>query len=424
MIRRSTAASALLVLAALVVPRAAGAMPQLARRTGLDCTACHTTIPRLNEFGFEFRKAGFRLASEIGTDIKATVGDTFAARVQARYDVRHHDDAGATTNSNQLTLHEVTLYPLSGAFGSHYGSLMELSIAGEDFVEIENAYFRYARGGAKRFFSGRIGIFHPFEGYGASDRPYSINRPLIQTVAANHNGSTQFTPWNFDEAGLELAYVVNRTSISGTLFNGLFVREDEGAFKAFPAAGGELVKAGGFDRSNSKDFQLFVNQVLKDDGSGLSGYFYYGNIDLPLPGTRAEDFGPGTSFGNGFYRAALYADYRVMPKVELQGGYQIGQDHFFDTAARSANGTFRSQGWFGEVDFPVRPKVTLGGRYDWFDPSTKRSDNGRARLTVFANTPFNNGLQAITEYQHVQQDRAGKTDVKDDNFQVRVIWIF
>src|SRR5262249_50478380 len=69
-------------------------------------------------------------------------------------------------------------------------------------------------------------------------------------VAANHNGSTFFTPWNFDQAGLELAWVRNRTSVSATLFNGLCVKADEGAFKAFPAAGGELVKAGGFSKAD------------------------------------------------------------------------------------------------------------------------------------------------------------------------------
>jgi hypothetical protein len=206
-------------------------MPNFARKTGMDCTACHTTIPRLNETGFLFRKAGFRMPEEIGDPQSMTMNDAFTARIQMRFDSNRRNDPGPSgtvkTRSNQLTFHEVTLYPLSGSFGKHYGSLTELSIAGEDFVEIENAYLRYARMAGKGFVSGRLGIFHPFEGYGASDRPFSLSRPFLQTQAANHNGSTFFTPWNFDQAGLELAYVHDKTSVSATLFNGIVIADEE-----------------------------------------------------------------------------------------------------------------------------------------------------------------------------------------------------
>jgi hypothetical protein len=420
--RYSTVVAA--IAAVLIAAPAAQSMPQFARKYGVPCAMCHTTIPRLNEYGYNFRKAGFRLPEEIGKPTKTEIGDTFAARIQGRYDLKRRDDAGKETNSNQLTLHEVTLYPLSASFGNHYGSLMELSILGEDFVEIENAYFRYTAGKPDSFFSGRVGIFHPFEGYGASDRPYTLSRPLFQTVAANHNQSTFFTPWNFDQAGLELAYVHKRTSVSATVFNGLVVKDDEGSFKAFPAAGGELQKTAGFKKTNAKDLQLFLGQMLKADGSGVSAYYYTGAMDLPIPGTAADDFGPGTSFANTYYRAALYANFRVHPKVELQGAYQLGQDHYYDAAAGSSSARFKSKGFFGEVDLPVASKLTLGGRYAWFDPSDLKDKNDRNAITVFGNVPLEDGLQAIAEYQHLQQHRGQTADLKDDNFQVRVIWIW
>jgi hypothetical protein len=412
------------VAAILVAAPAAQSMPQFARKYGVNCAMCHTTIPRLTEYGFNFRKAGFRPPDEIGKPTKTEFGDTFTARIQGRYDLKHRNDAGKTSDSNQLTLHEVTLYPLSAAFGKHYSSLMELSILGEDFVEIENAYFRFTTGKTNSFFSGRVGIFHPFEGYGASDRPYTLSRPLFQTVAANHNQSTFFTPWNFDQAGLELAYVHKRSSASVTVFNGLVVKDDEGSFKAFPAAGGELQKTGGFSKANAKDLQLFVGQMLKDDGSGLSAYYYTGAIDLPIPGTPADTFGAATSFANTYYRAALYGNYRVHPKLELQAAYQLGQDHYFDAVAASSGGTFKSKGYFGEIDVPLHAKLTVGGRYAWFDPSDLKDRNDRSAITVFGNVPLDDGLQAIAEYQHLQQHRGQTADLKDDNFQLRVIWIW
>lgn len=148
------------VLAMVLVTAVAGlaspavSMPNFARKYAMDCNACHTTIPRLNEFGFQFRKAGFRLPSDIGKPTKNNFEDTMTARIQARYDLKRHDDSGKTSNNSQLTFHEVTLYPLSASFGKYYSSLMELSILGEDFVEIENAYFRYARGNENSLFSG------------------------------------------------------------------------------------------------------------------------------------------------------------------------------------------------------------------------------------------------------------------------------
>ena len=44
----------------------ANAMPLFARKYGVPCSTCHTTIPRLNETGYKFRAAGFRLLEEIG----------------------------------------------------------------------------------------------------------------------------------------------------------------------------------------------------------------------------------------------------------------------------------------------------------------------------------------------------------------------
>lgn len=423
--RRGTAAMALaLAGAALAAP--ARAMPNFARKYGMACTACHSTIPRLNEFGYEFRRAGYRLPTEIGTEAEMKFENTFAARIQPVLNYVRHNDGVITTETAQLTFQEVTLYPLSAAFGKYFSSLTELSLLSEDFMEIENAYVRYTRGGATQAVSARVGIFHPFEGYGASDRPFSLSRPLFQTVAANHNGSTYFTPWNFDQSGLELAYARGRTSVAAAVFNGLVVLDDGGAFKAFPAAGGNLTRVTGFAGRNSKDVQLFVNQMLKDDGSGISGYYYYGAVDLPKPGTAPSAFAAGTSFNNRFYRAAVYGSWMLLPQVGVQGGYQWGRDHWYNTTTSDATGTFNSSGFFGEVYAPLTPNLTSGLRYDWFRPSTAAGDtsNARTAITLYANVPLNNGLQFIGEYQHATQKRPALSQLTDDKFQIRVIWIW
>ncbi len=107
---------------------AANAMPLFARKYGVPCSTCHTTIPRLNETGYKFRAAGFRLLEEIGKseDKKFELGDYFSARLQARYDTQITNQpnsapvanvinnvAGARTSTNALSFQEFTLYPLT-----------------------------------------------------------------------------------------------------------------------------------------------------------------------------------------------------------------------------------------------------------------------------------------------------------------------
>lgn len=408
-----------------VAPHAAWSITAFARKEGVACDMCHTTIPRLNEYGYRYRKAGFRDPAEIGNDISGfNFADVLSARVQARFDV-HYTDMGSnqTTTTNQLTLHEITLYPASGSFGRHYGSLFEMSAANEDFLELENAYLRWTWGDENQWYTVRFGIFHPFEGYGASDRPYSLSRPFIQTKTANNGqGSTFFHLWGFDEAGVEAAWVRDHTTVSLTLFNGIFVTNDEGNYKAFPAAGGHLQKAAGFRNSDSKDVQVFVNQAIDENGSGVSLYYYYGQMDLPMPGVAPMNFDPTSSFENDFHRVAGYASFVASPQVELQAGFGWGRDNFVaDTLGTIDN--FNSQGAFGEVDFHPTDITAVGGRFDWFDPSTDVDNNEMWGATAFVNVPLNDGFQLIFQYQHTQTKRGSLDDLKNDTAQIRMIWI-
>ena len=50
-----------LVAAVALWPRAAGAVPVFARKYGTNCTMCHSTMPRLNDFGQRYRANGYRM---------------------------------------------------------------------------------------------------------------------------------------------------------------------------------------------------------------------------------------------------------------------------------------------------------------------------------------------------------------------------
>jgi hypothetical protein len=180
-------AAIVLILYVATAPREAKAMPNFARKLNAPCSLCHTTIPRLNETGYKFRAAGFRMPNMIGTseDQKFELGDYFAARLQARYDTQVTNQpnsapvanvinnvAGPRTTTNALSFQEFTLYPLTGSWGKYFGSLSELSVSPEDVFEIENAYVRFVSLVPKL-----LGL-HPSTGQSAPETARSCSLPL------------------------------------------------------------------------------------------------------------------------------------------------------------------------------------------------------------------------------------------------------
>lgn len=329
-------------------------------------------------------------------------------------DFNHSEASGKSTNSFQLTNFELTFYPITGAFAKNLAAETEVSQAPDEVPEFENAYARWIHGNENGFLSVRFGIFHPWEGYGAADRPVSISRPLIQTSTANHTGNTFFKLWGFDQSGIELAYNLKKTTVAATVFNG-FRFEDNGIE---PAVGGGLSKPAGSKSRNAKDYEFFVNHLLTEDGGGVSAGYYRGTLDLPID--------TASSFQNNFHRAALYGEYPITKKIFLLAGGLLGMDQYYSSATGSSNGRFGSHGAFGEINLFASERATVAGRFDWFDPSDRKKDNEAWAATGAVNMPWNNGLQFIVEFQHKQtkQGPAPAQDKKEDLFQLRSIVIF
>ncbi len=390
------------------------AMPNFARQTGMDCTGCHTVIPKLNEVGYRWRATGFRIPADINQPpVYKEIGEFYNFRIQSRVDFKRTTVASTSTNEFQLTNHELTFYPITGAFAKNLSAEVEVSWEPGATAEFENAYGRWVSGNENRFLSARLGIFHPWEGYGASDRPVSLTRPLIQTSTANHTQNTFFKLWGFDQAGLELAYNIKNTTVALTVFNGFFFEDNA----IEPAQGGDLKKSSGSKSFNDKDFQFFANQMLTSDGGGVSLSYYRGTLDLPVDTL-------GNFFQNNLHRAALYAAYPVTGKIHLLAGGAIGFDQYYDASAGSTNKRFGSGGGFGEVDFFAHKNATLAGRFDWFDPSDRKKDNEIWTVTTALNSPWNNGLQFIGEYQYKFTNRGSSPDRKEHLAQLRAIVIF
>ncbi len=477
-----------LFLVGAAVP--ANAMPNFARKYGVPCSTCHTTIPRLNETGYKFRAAGFRLLEEIGKseEQKFELGDYFAARLQARYDYQATNQPnsapvanviggipGTRTTTNGVSFQEYTLYPLTGSWGKYFGSLAELSTSPEDVFEIENAYFRFVNGKSDRFFTARIGIFHPWEGFGASDRPFSNARPFFQTVPISAGGRGipyVFQPWGLDEAGLEIGEDIEKLSLRVAVLNGTLIRweEDANSFLPFPAQTGPwkganqatsaLTKPFNSPGHSTPDFSANATYILHPDGGGISLIYYRGNVATPTHCTdgtaigktnastgevcgvtgasTASPFGAAgnvdfdltsaTAFRNNFDRVAFYASYPIGKHFLPQGGFQYGRDTIpvnagaFPTVPTLKH--FDSKGAFVDGSYTIGDYVTAGTRYDWYKPKYAAATfNTQWAVTPYVNIPLQNGFQIIAEYQHRDFQLSTSQHRKNDTFQARVIFI-
>ncbi len=431
------------------------AMPNFARREGFDCATCHVNIPRLNRFGYEYRNAGFRIPSMIGEAKQAQFpefGTMNTARLQSDWAWHSQREKGTQITAGELTFLEATLYPVTGSFGRWWSSEGELSVASEDFFEVENAYLRGTFGNDKMHGNVRIGVFHPFEGYGASDRPLSIARPTFQRSAARWRsgqvgtndyrgaaGTTQYTPWGFDEVGLEAGVTYQGFNIAATVFNGLFVEGappapgDPDETKGFPFQGGDLVRTTrtttrpGDPNYNAKDFQIFANQFIGD--AAVSAHWYHGTLSIPVDGEVGTT--GSTSFTDNFDRLSLYGTYVIpkfapapVPQLWVLAGFERGWDTGYDVATASKTSKFGSQGWFGEIYSPITPMYGASVRYDWFDSSRSIADNTQQAVTVAFNAAALNGAQGILEYRHVLTNLNAVQDRNRDQLELRLIYIF
>jgi hypothetical protein len=431
-------------------------------------------IGKLDEKGFEF-------------------GDFFSARLQARYDTQVTNQPngapqanvinnvpGPRTTTNNLSFQEFTLYPLTGAWGKHFGSLAELSVSPEDVFEIENAYARFVFGNADKFFTARVGVFHPWEGFGASDRPFSNARPFFQTVPISAGGRAipyVFQPWGLDEAGIEVGGDIKKLSLRAAILNGTLVRfEDEAAsFLPFPAQTGPwkganqataaLTKAFDSPAHSTPDFSANATYILHSNGGGISLIYYRGNVATPTHCTdgtaigdvnnvvgsptfggtcgvtkasaadphgaienTAFDLSRATAFRNNFDRVALYLSYPVGNRFLPQGGVQYGRDTIPVSAAtfpvNPALKKFDSKGAFVEGSYMFSQYATGGVRYDWFKPKYATSTfNTQWAITPYINIPLQNGFQVIAEYQHRDFQLTASNHRQNDTFQARIIFI-
>lgn len=387
-LQRVGLATLTLAFVGLLLPSKVSATANFGRKYGVDCATCHApAVPRLNAFGHEFRKRGFRMEEEIGQSVKLQaykeIGDWVSLRLRGGYAVENFDDrqkASSSGNSyetrNGFRRPDYTVF-YAGNLSRNLTMFTELEW--KDIEEIElQAYGAWFGGDVEHSYFIRLGQMHTLSriGWGGFDRPTGISTPdvLGSTLTASP------VPFKIgqDQRGIDFAcnFTPSSRAILG-VYNGV----------NFKGSGSEGNGQGFGDSDGSKDALLALEQMIGESGFTLFGYagqwsqaagsqVSVGTNKVALADTSSE-----TRFD--FARLGATASI-IVPLIseqmasELQGGYMRSIDVYPDNYP---TGTDRNKGdafWVG-VEQRLPYETALIYRFDYVD---KKDDVTRQRNTV------------------------------------------
>jgi hypothetical protein len=422
----------------------AWALPAFARRYGLECTLCHTSVAQLTRAGWEFREAGYRMPKEIGEipAVKAipkegddagdsapltNVSDYSDARITNTYTLENKTTAKgvATSNSGTLAFGGGSLNLLCGSFGTHYGSFIEASLptnvtAGSDLFNtgmVEAVYGDAETG----WMHVRLGLFSNLYGFGGSDRGIGSSALFrsgmnSQAVLGAHTlllGGPGFTGSTAE--GVEVGYYLRKTGTE------LSLHWNDGSYWS----AGKLAGSIGNGYTDGGDESFTLTQFVGKENS-LTFFGYDGDTLVYDPATLPKGFTPGANnplVKDQYQRYAGWLNVWVVKdlvNVMGGGGYAIDAP----TTAQVVNGantiyydTNCSFGSFAEADWHPTDRVGLGVRYDNTLPSTVanvRAPNGVQQYTLSVNWLAVDGLVVKPEFAH-NETISGLSGVNIDN---------
>ncbi len=364
----------------LATVRESQAIPAWARKYNADCSMCHyPVIPRLNSFGQQFRRAGYRTPDEFGKDQDVTkVGDFLSARTRARFG---YENKLGRIERTEFTLNDVTFF-YAGAFSRNFSGFLEPEIKSDGDIELV-AQLLGVFGTADRYLSFRTGQMHPLVrvGFSGFDRPSGIStNPLLSTTltrAGPINGAN--FALNKDQKGLEIAYVQGRGRLLAQVLNGVNQNGSGTASKT--------------DVDADKDFQVAYEHILDDVASGVTAFYYKGSY----PGV-ASDTAVSQRFN--FYRLGITAN-KVFPVgfgyFELQGGYIRSSDN---VPAQVGPNVLGHAAYIESQQYLTGPEITFLERFSLINMDTVSQTVSRKDYTAGVVAPVQTWLRAAAEYTY------------------------
>ncbi len=219
------------ILTSLLLPEQAQAIPPFARKYDMNCTACHTAPPILNQFGQRFLENGYQLpGTEDGGIVgKKKLGDATLDDVtnylgfrivgntvtNRKFKNQNPPGADAVENKTEFSFPENFVLFAAGTVAKNVGFMVEL---GHDVegggAALERGFVTFNNLGYHNLAHLRVGKFDPntFSSYA------TVRQQLLDVgESASSSCGTAFTPCTLNRAGLA-------PSAFATKFYGLYDR--------------------------------------------------------------------------------------------------------------------------------------------------------------------------------------------------------
>lgn len=367
------------------------AIPAWARKYNADCSMCHyPAVPRLNSFGQQFRRAGYRTPDEFNKDQDVTkAGDFLAVRLRTRF---NYENKEGQIERSEFRLNDATFF-YAGAISRNFSGFVESEIDSTGGIELIGQVLGVF-GKPDRYVSFRTGQIHTLQrvGLGGFDRPAGISTNPLHSTALTRAG-TVIKGANFalneDQKGLEGAYVQGPSRLLAQVLNGV---DETGS-----GTGGKI------DIDPDKDYLVAYEHILDDIASGFTVFYYKGT-------THGVASSSAISQRFDFHRYGINAN-KIFPVwfgfLELQGGYIRS----FDNVPAEVGPDVQSNAFYVESQQYLKgPEITFLERFSFIDPDAARKNTIRKDYTAGIVVPVQTWLRAAAEYTYTDTQATGKSD--------------
>jgi hypothetical protein len=315
--------AASLALACAAAPRPARAVPLFAQRYDLKCSACHSVLPELNQFGNDFRNRGYRIdgAPKHGTTIVALREQVGYAQTPTDGTTRKTVPAGAALGAAEIGQVEAFVHETLGSEGSSASLFL--------------AYLAYGNAHTGTLY--RAGLFELPLVHSPAQRNDTLTTYGYEGALAGLNDLTLATPrW-----GIEAERGVGAARVAATLAFGNATGS---------AYGGKPVETGRSESFAAPELGVYARVPLAAD--------LRVGVDA-LVGSRRIDVLGRPSFDDPYRRAGVSLEAR-RGRLELLAEQWYGHD----ADADGSGGPLDSRGGYARLRWRLGSHAYLGVRED------------------------------------------------------------
>lgn len=366
--------------------RESKAIPAFARKYQANCAMCHFPVyPRLNNFGQQYRRAGYRTPIEFGESQDFTkVNELLSAKLRQQF---AYENKEGEIERTEFKNPEISFF-YSGAVSQNFSGWIHVVSQNGKNPDL-HGHIQGIFGSSDQFAGFRIGQMHLLsqEAAGGFDRSTGLSVPQPHRLPLTTTGLPVSYTFDQRQDGLELSYVRGPGRLLVQITNGL----DE--------SGSGTGNIG--DNDSDKDYMVASDFLLDDIASGLTVLYYHGTTR----NAADQEF--------NYWRTGLnVSKWFPLPGfgfVELQGAYYRSHDN--NPAGTPAGTSIDGNAFYVESQqYITGPEVTFYQRFSYIDQDDDRRDTTRQDVTVGAVTPLQMWLRLTAEYTYTDNEIGSRKD--------------